>query len=185
MAKSLNNVITHGLSGKVGDLLIFSQRGGKTIVSTAPRKSGKESEAQKEHRRKFQQAVLYGKAATADPATAELYAAKSGAQKRQPLNVAVADFFNAPDIEHIDISGYAGRPGDTIRIFVTDDFTVSSVTVSITNADGSPVEEGAATPAGYLWLYTATAANDTLAGDRILLTASDLPGNIATEEQTL
>ena len=36
MAKSNNNVITHGLSGKVGDIIVFSQRGGKTIISKAP-----------------------------------------------------------------------------------------------------------------------------------------------------
>ncbi len=31
MAQSKNNIITHGLSGKVGDIIVFSQRGGKTI----------------------------------------------------------------------------------------------------------------------------------------------------------
>ena len=33
MAKSVNNIITHGLSGKIGDLLVFKQVDGKTIVS--------------------------------------------------------------------------------------------------------------------------------------------------------
>jgi len=37
MAESKNNIITHGLSGKVGDLIVFSQRNGKTIVSRAPK----------------------------------------------------------------------------------------------------------------------------------------------------
>jgi hypothetical protein len=63
MAKSENNIVTHGLSGKIGDLLVFRQIGGKTIVSNAPRKSNSESESQKEHRRKFQRAVMYAKAA--------------------------------------------------------------------------------------------------------------------------
>lgn len=27
MAQSKNNIITHGLSGKVGDIIVFSQRG--------------------------------------------------------------------------------------------------------------------------------------------------------------
>ena len=36
MAKQSNNVVTHGLSGKVGDLLVFSQRAGKTVVGKAP-----------------------------------------------------------------------------------------------------------------------------------------------------
>ena len=29
MAESKNNIVTHGLSGKGGDLLVFSQRNGK------------------------------------------------------------------------------------------------------------------------------------------------------------
>jgi hypothetical protein len=37
MAKSKDNIITHGLSGKVGDIIVFSQRGNKTIVSKAPK----------------------------------------------------------------------------------------------------------------------------------------------------
>jgi len=37
MAKSRNNVITHGLSGLIGDLLVFRQKGGKTIVSDRPK----------------------------------------------------------------------------------------------------------------------------------------------------
>ena len=36
MAKQTNNVVTHGLSGKVGDLLVFRQRAGKTVVGKAP-----------------------------------------------------------------------------------------------------------------------------------------------------
>ncbi len=59
MAKSSNNVVTHGLSGKIGDLLVFSQRDGKTIVSNKPRKSNKVSEGQKEQRKKFQRAQCF------------------------------------------------------------------------------------------------------------------------------
>ncbi|CEN46452.1 hypothetical protein CCAN2_1710034 [Capnocytophaga canimorsus] len=31
MTQSKNNIVTHGLSGKVGGVLVFSQRNGKTI----------------------------------------------------------------------------------------------------------------------------------------------------------
>jgi hypothetical protein len=36
MAKQSGNVVTFGLSGKVGDLLIFRQVDGKTVVSKVP-----------------------------------------------------------------------------------------------------------------------------------------------------
>ena len=67
MAKSVNNIVTHGLSGKVGNLLVFSQRKGKTIVSVAPKKSNKATDKQLALRTKFQEAVIYSKAARQDP----------------------------------------------------------------------------------------------------------------------
>jgi len=36
MAQSKNNIITHGLSGKVGDLIVFRSWNGKTIVASKP-----------------------------------------------------------------------------------------------------------------------------------------------------
>ena len=64
---------------------------------------------------------------------------------------------------------------------------VKKVHVTISNADGLLVEEGVAAPdvMGYLWTYTATSTNDNFDGNRIVIIASDMPGNIATEEQTL
>jgi hypothetical protein len=182
MAKQSNNVVTHGISGKIGDLLVFRVRDGKTVVSKVPQKRKFDSEKQKGQQRKFQRAVLYARSSFADPETAEAY--KKAAKKGQTgYNVAVADFFHAPDIQNVDVSGYTGQPGDIIRIEVSDNFMVKEVNVSITNADGSLVEEGAATPdaAGYLWIYTATAANSSLEGDRIEISASDLPGNVSQD----
>jgi hypothetical protein len=46
MAKQEGNVVTHGLSGKIGDLLLFRQVGGKTIVSEIPEQSKTASEKQ-------------------------------------------------------------------------------------------------------------------------------------------
>ncbi|MDR2928446.1 MAG: hypothetical protein LBV41_09670 [Cytophagaceae bacterium] len=183
MAKSQNNIITHGLSGKIGNLLVFSQRNGKTVVSAAPRKPAKESENQKEQRRKFQKAVLYAKAARQQPE----YIETAEQHGKTAYNVAIADFLNAPSIESIDLSGYTGVAGNIIRIHATDDFSIKSVSVRITNADGTLVEEGAAQPSSlsYEWLYTATAANSNLDGDKIEIFASDTPGNIAHSEQTM
>ena len=184
MAKSKNNVVTYGLSGKIGDLLVFIQRHGQTIVSKVPQRSAEVSEKQLEQRRRFQQAVFYGKAALETPEMAALYkaAAKKG---KTPFNVAVADFLNAPDIVHVDLSGYAGNVGDTILVDATDDFSVESVTVKIVNENGA-VEEGAAVSGGgYRWIYTATQENNDTATSRITVAASDLPGNVTESELTL
>jgi hypothetical protein len=63
MAKSKNNVVTYGLSGKVGDLLIFRQVGGKTVVSQAVERTDAATEKQKEQRKRFQRAVIYARVA--------------------------------------------------------------------------------------------------------------------------
>ncbi|MDR1455866.1 MAG: hypothetical protein LBJ01_09470 [Tannerella sp.] len=185
MAKQKGNVVTYGLSGKIGDLLVFRQQDGKTIVSKIPAHSGTVSEKQAAHRRRFQQAVIYAKAATVSPETEELYRVAAG-KGISPFNVAVADFFNAPDIHHIDLSEYTGKAGGRIRITVDDDVAVKSVKVEIRNADGSPVEAGdAARGAGGLWTYTAVQDNDNLDGDKITVTVSDVPGNVMQEEREL
>lgn len=187
MAESKNNVVTHGLSGKVGDLLVFSQRNGKTVVSKAPKdRTGELSDKQKAHKLKFQKAVLYAKAALADPVKNQMYEAQSDSSKGiTTYNVAVADLLNAPDIEKIDLSNYNGNPGDLIKITAIDDFQVISVTVKIENADGTLVEEGNAVDNGAEWIYTATASNPDLAGDKITVQATDNPANMTELTQNL
>ena len=62
MAKVGDNIVTTGLSGKLGNLIVFRNRGGSTIVAKAPKKKVTEwSEAQEQHRLRFQEAVLYAK----------------------------------------------------------------------------------------------------------------------------
>ena len=187
MAKSKNNVVTFGLSGKIGDLLVFRQKDGKTVVAKIPQTKNEPSDRQIAQRRQFQKAVLYAKAATAGGETAALYEEKAKQKKRSPFNVAVADFLKAPDITHIDLSDYAGQAGDAIRIEVSDDFAVKQVSVTITNSDGSLVESGNALQdaVGYQWTYTATQTNDNLDGDRIVVRAADTAGNITDNEQNL
>jgi hypothetical protein len=182
MAKSKNNIVTHGLSGKLGELLVFRQVRGETIVSQMPATSTKVSAKQETARKNFQQATLYGSNAIKDPVTSELYSAVAKKKGLSAYNVAVADFFHAPDIETVDVSQYAGVAGDEIRIIASDDFAVKSVRVNISNHDGSWSEEGEATQSvGNLWIYVATQNIDTLEGSKIVISASDLPGNVTSE----
>jgi len=187
MAQSKNNVITHGLSGLVGDMIVFRNRNGKTYVASKPNvRKGKMSDAQKEHVKLFQEAVLYGKSSILDPATKAAYQVKA-VDGRSPYNVAVADFLHAPDINHIDVSAYEGKVGDVIKVRATDDFKVKEVSVGIYNADGTEVEKGLAVLSGNSidWVYTVKADNVSLEGDKIVVQASDLPGHITSSEQVL
>jgi hypothetical protein len=184
MAQSTNNLVTQGLSGKLGNMLVFSQRAGKTVVGKVPRKHAEPTAAQEAVQTKFQQAVVYARAATASTEGKASYGANAE-EGVSAYNVAIADFFNAPDIAEIDISQYTGAAGSKIRVTVTDDFSVEKLAVSINNADGSLVEEGNAVKEadGIHWSYTATQTNPSLDGDKISVTATDKPGNNTRQEQ--
>lgn len=186
MAVSKNNVVTNGLSGLVGDMLVFRNYYGKTIVSSKPKeRTVNPSVSQQAHTKKFQEAILYAKAAVKNPQTMEIYeqAAKNGLT---PYNIAIADFFHAPDIKMIDLSEYTGKLGDLIRIQVVD-YEVKEVVVTIINPDGTEVEHGNAQYSELTgnWEFRATATNTSLDGDKIIVTATDIPGNIGMTEEVL
>jgi hypothetical protein len=188
MAKSKNNVVTHGLSGKIADLLVFRQRAGETIVSKVPVQSKKVSAKQIEQRKRFRQAVIYGQSAVVTPETKSVYEEVAAEKKgRTPFNAAVADFLNTPEINRIDLSNYTGLAGDTITIEAVDDVMVKEVHVSIISSDGTVVEEGQAVSdvSGCVWTYTAVQNNDDFDGDKIVVSVSDLPGNLVEESEDL
>ncbi len=187
MAQSKNNVLTHGLSGTVGDLIVFRVRGDKTFVSSKPReRSGEQTEAQKAQQARFQEATIYGRNAISDPEQKTAYGEKA-TEGKTAYNVAVADFLKAPNIKLIDLTGYSGKIGDIIKVTVTDDFKVTGVSVGIYNADGSEVEHGLAVQDGFKndWVFTAKTDNASLDGDKIVVTASDIPGNISEKSESL
>ncbi|MCX6351978.1 MAG: hypothetical protein NTX03_08955 [Bacteroidetes bacterium] len=187
MANS-QNIITNGLSGMVGHVLVFTSRGGKTIVKAAPKKSKKPPTAgMTAAREKFQQATFYGKGAIADPATKAEYQTGVDANLNSAYIVAVADFQNAPHIELVDFTNYNGNPGSFIMVRAIDDFKVTRVKVRIENADGTLVEEGDAIqqPDILDWKYNATLANISLAGDKIIVTAYDKAGNTDLKNQPI
>lgn len=105
-------------------------------------------------------------------------------QKYQKVNQSIG---LAPKIKEVDLNNYTGQPGSTIRIRAIDDFKVKSVSVTITNDDGSLVEKGnaAISSNGVDWIFTATANNANLSGDKIVIRASDIPGNITESSSIL
>jgi hypothetical protein len=92
-------------------------------------------------------------------------------------NLAIADWFHAPEIREIDITAWHGGIGQSIRVQAADNVQVTQVNVVITDSAGAVLEQGAATRAeGLWWIYTTTAtATD---GAQVLVTAQDLPGNV-------
>src|SRR4051812_28962803 len=77
MAELKDNYVMHGMSGKLGNLLVFKQWFGRTIAAKKPRKNNTVSADQQAVRDKFQQATVYAKAAIADAPTLEAYKNKT------------------------------------------------------------------------------------------------------------
>ena len=186
MAKVRLNPILEQLRGQVGDL-VFKRYGERVIISRKPDMEGQEwSEAQTAHRERFRQATIYGKMVMADPQAKAIYEEAARAKGKPVFSLTVADFFNAPSVDEVDLSEYTGAVGDAIVIQAHDDFDVSGVSVSLTGVDGNAIESGEAveTPAGSgRWVYAATAAAPTGTTVRIAVTAMDRPGGEGEAER--
>ena len=190
MAKVKLNPILEQVRGQIGDL-VFRRYEDQVVISRKPDfEDQTATAAQVAQRERFREAALYGKMVMADPETKALYVEAAKAKGQPVFSLTVADFFNAPSVDEVDLSGYAGGVGDTILIRARDDFDVTGVNVSLTDGDGAAIESGAGleTAAGSgQWVYTATTAVATGTTVRIAVTASDRPGGVgtATEEKAV
>ena len=186
MAKVKYNVVTHGISGKIGDLLQFRQRHGKTIISKIASRSGTVTPAQQNVRDRFRLAAAYAKSAMGDPELRNLYSSRAVGDI-SAFNVALKDFFDPPVITDVNTDSYSGQVGNTIRITAVDDTKVTQVKVQLFDSDEGLMEEGVATRFGETddWVYTATVFIPAAAMGKLVIEASDLPGNKTSFEKLL
>ena len=137
------------------------------------------SASQKAQQERFIRASAYAKNALQDPSLKEDYTAE--AKKRRNVsayNMAMTDYLRAPKIAHIDHSGYTGSAtGEKIMIEAGDAFKVVAVKVRIEDHDATLVQGK--------WVYTTTVTNPSLTGDKIIVTATDRPGNNSKKEESL
>ena len=189
MAKFKNsNAITHGLSGKFADVLVFRQRAGETFIGKIPAsRTGELTDKQIQVQERFQEGAVYAKKALADPATKALYEA-AVPNGQTAFNVALGDYCSSPEIKQVDVTGYKGAVGDTIMVKAIDNFMVKAVKLRIEKLDGTLIEAGDAVQDamnGNKWNFTAAVANALITGIKVIAEASDLPGNITTKETVI
>jgi hypothetical protein len=93
-------------------------------------------------------------------------------------NIAMADWFNEPEIPALDLNAWNGGAGQLIRIQAVDDVQVISVRVEITDGNGTVFEQGQATQQeGPWWTYVTTVP--TNGSRRLNITVQDRPGHTA------
>lgn len=189
MAHSNNSIITGKFRGILGKELVFREWEGKTVVAKAPKgREGEPTPAQAETQEKFLLASRYARAVlrNPDPGMAEAYAAVLK-PRQNVYSRAVEDFMSSPVVKSINTRNYNGVSGDKIVVRAMDDFRVVSVWVEIYDANGTLLEASRTEQSanGLDWIFTATQANNPLAGSKIIAKATDVPGNEGTLEVDL
>ena len=174
MAKIRNNIITQGLSGSLGNQIVFrAGRGGQTIVATMPSTGREFNASQLAHQEAFRQAIAYAKSAKEEA----VYLTKAQGTTMTAFNAAVADWFNKPQVLEIDAEAWTGNISQVIRVKAQDDTFIASVKVTIKDNNGSVVEQGNAVQADGLWWHYTTSTLAQGGSFNITAVVEDLPGN--------
>ena len=151
------NFATDGLGGQVGNFVFRRRRADEKIfVSRHPgEQEAVPTQAQASVREKFQQAAIYGRSVVSNPETKAEYAA-AAKPGQSAYNVAVADFFRAPDIEEVYLSAYSGQVGDLLNIKSSGGlqpaFRKFTEALEKANAQGRLGEIGKLTSANGKWM---------------------------------
>jgi hypothetical protein len=166
--------------------MVFRKYKGKTTVYIKQERNSPLSEKEKAHRLRFKEATLYGKSINNNPALKAEYQLQADlTDAPTAYAAAVADYLSTPEITSLDLENYKGEIGDKIVIKAVDDFRVASVRVVIKAADNTEIESGLAviTPNNISWEYTVQKASQAINGQKITVSASDLPGNVTKLEK--
>src|SRR5678816_2382814 len=91
------------------------------IISAMPTTGRDFNPAQQAHQEAFRNAIAYAKSAKDET----IYITKAQGTTMNAFNAAVADWFNKPQVLEINIDGWTGDPGQTIRVKAQDDTPVS------------------------------------------------------------
>ena len=185
MAKIKLNPVMEAMRGSIGDL-VFRRFGEEVVVGRKPDPSvHPPTPGQQAVRERFRLAAVYGKTVLADPATKAVYAAAAKGKGLPVFALTIADFFNEPAVDEIDLSAYSGQRGESIRIRASDDVEVTGVEANIRGTNGEVFEHGPAVRGvnDSIWTYTTTANVPAGQAVSIEVTASDRPGHKTTKTQ--
>ena len=182
MANVTPNPTAGQLSGAVGELVFARLKNGKVIVRRRPVRKTEKKPAEIANQNAFIRAVAYAKAVwNSEPELQAKYEAAARQQGRQGFQLAKADFRLPPSIGDVDLAGYHGSPGDSIRVAASDDFNVKEVLLVLRRLNGDLIEQGAAVADAGTWSYraqTQVPAGETVTVEAI---AIDYPGHTASK----
>ncbi|MBL1409090.1 hypothetical protein [Sphingobacterium faecale] len=184
MAKSKDNVVMQGASGRIGRNLVFRQRGDQTIIAKTPRiptdrvMTAKQVAVQY----KFYDATQYAKSVMLDDDLKAEYKSKTNVNQ-SAYNLAFRDYFKDPELRRVDDRTYEGEVGNKISFLVKDVMVLRSLSVEILDDQDAVIESGAAVlkdKSDSEWLYTATVQNPDFMNCKYRVTMVDRPNKVVT-----
>jgi hypothetical protein len=175
-------------SGILGEEIVIKKgrRGTNVIQMAKACRVGAVSDAQFDTRDRMRRAAIYARVAMQDPELSGLYkrlTPRGGSPYREASN----DFLRKPKFRGIDCSGYSGKPGDQILVKVTHKITLTGVSATLWDPDGSMIESGPCVehlPTGK-YIYTGTCHKDVITGMILSVSITDIPGNRVEQRVTL
>ncbi len=188
MSKNSNNPLLKGLSGMLGDVVVYKEINGQTFMVNKPKPHKTKTERQEEVRTKFRAGAGYAKACKTNPKAAAYYEARLTRKFRSIYAIAMADYLKAPIILSVDTTEYKGQVGNKIYIHAIDDVGVTQVIVKISDAAGVLVEQGIATLSEenvHLHEYLATVPLADVNFASVRVEVKDRPQNMTVETYTI
>ena len=113
MARAKLNPVFELFTGTIGNLIFRRAHTGKiTVMYKRDMSHIKWSSAQKAHRERFREAVLYAKAAMEDPDILPVYEQMAAEKKnnKRPFDMAVSDYFAGNDLFRKKLYGDQKKP---------------------------------------------------------------------------
>jgi hypothetical protein len=184
MAQIRSNPIMTGASGMLGDIVVYRQYKGKTLMCNRPEKRTAITPHQQKMKSRFLEAVAFAKKMIADPATKALYQPGPESKFTSAYAAALADYLKRPVIDDVDVSNYHGNEGDVIVVKASDIARTLTVSVSIVGSNGEIIDQGEALPNAFNpdYVFRTSKRNDLLKGSTIQIMVKDKPGNMVTKE---
>jgi hypothetical protein len=112
--------------------------------------------------------------------TQDVYIHKAEETGTPPYALAFADWFGAPKVLEVNVDGWTGKPGQTIRVKARDNVSIVHVAVIIRSAQGDVLERGEAVQSkegSAWWNYTTQSYVPLRPFPTLQAIAFNLPGN--------
>ena len=184
MPTAKNNLVTKGLSGMVGNQLVFVKetKGKREYMRNRPKKipKSKESEAQRLHRFKYyKEGSRYWKSVKARPELLREYE-KIAESPRNAYNMAMEDHMHDPVITKFTLSQSKTKHNPVVQIQAINLIRLKEVYVKVYNMEGQLLEDGEAVITKTItnWKYTFSVVTNPIPEIIVQVIATDFPRNV-------